>query len=188
MDECRSPENDDSEWIARAQAGDQDAFGALYQRYVQCIYRYVRSRVNLTQDAEDLTEQVFLLAFLAIDRYQERGHPYSAYLYQIARNQITDFYRLQKQHVDLGAADEVLAQDQAIEGQISEKERAHALESALGKLPQDYQEVIRLRILLELSTNEAAAWLKRSEGATRVLLYRALRTLRKLLDHEQDPS
>lgn len=169
----------DSELISQAKEGDTDAFGVLYERYIDLIYRYIRCRVAEDHTAEDLTETVFLKAFQAIDRYKERGWPFSAFLYQVARNQLTDHYRRQRDEISLEEVSDLEAPGNKLDRAVIVDERFHVLRGALEKLPEDYQEVIRLRILLDIPSPEVAAYLKRSEGAIRVLLHRALKALRK---------
>jgi RNA polymerase sigma-70 factor (ECF subfamily) len=169
----------DSDLISRAKVGDIEAFGELYQRYVDLIYRYIRSRVSENSSAEDLTEMVFLRAFESLDRYQERGWPFSSFLYQVARNQLADHYRKQRDEVPLEEAYDLEASADHPSEDHGLMDRIRTLQIALEQLPEDYQEIIRLRVLLELSTSEAAVILDRSEGAIRVLLHRALKALRK---------
>lgn len=170
---------DDAELIARAQAGEAEAFGDLYERYVGVIYRYIRARVTGKRDAEDLTEQVFFRAMKSLDNYEERGRPYSAFLYQVARNELVDYYRKgraeEPYEVIERRADSSPTPDEVVET----RERVDILKEALSQLPQDYQEVIRLRLLLSLPTATVADWLGRSEGAVRVLLHRALNAMRE---------
>lgn len=172
----------DAELIERAQAGDVDAYGELYKRYVDTIFRYIRSRVQDGHTAEDLTETVFLRAFEHLDRYKDRGYPFSTYLYRLARNQVVDFYRAQKSEHELGDAEIIGSNENEPELEAILGERLQALQIALGQLPADYQEVIRLRILLAIPTPTVAQWMDRSEGATRVLLHRALKAMRDLVD------
>jgi RNA polymerase sigma-70 factor (ECF subfamily) len=172
----------DAELISRSQSGDLDAFGELYQRYLTRIYRYLRSRVTDERTAEDLTEAVFIRCFEALGDYEERGLPFSAYLYRVARNRLTDHYRSQREPVPLEGIEDQGTEQPSLEEQILIKERQRKVQNALAKLPEDYQEVIRLRVLLDLSTQEAAAWLDRSPGAVRVLLHRALKMLKQTLD------
>jgi RNA polymerase sigma-70 factor (ECF subfamily) len=171
----------DAELIARAQTGENEAFGELYERYVALIFRYVRARVNAENDAEDITEFVFMRAFEALQRYKERGRPFSAYLYQVARNALVDHYRQQRKTESIEAAEKLPSLAPDPDESLIAKERAVVLRRALAKLPADYQEVIRLRILLALPTAIVGEWLGRSEGAVRVLLHRALKTLRRQL-------
>ena len=84
---------EDVELIELVKSGDLDAFGVLYERYLDPIYRYITTRVSDEQDAEDLTEYVFLRSFESLHRYEDRGLPYSAFLYRVARNVLIDHYR-----------------------------------------------------------------------------------------------
>ncbi|MFQ5943629.1 MAG: RNA polymerase sigma factor [Anaerolineales bacterium] len=182
MSESEAQYPSDADLIARAQSGETEAFGDLYARYLDPIYRYVRSRVNETADAEDLCEAVFLRTFEALDRYEERGHPFSAYLYQVARSQLADHYRTQEVRMDLEQVAKPASTDADPEAAITQHEKLMDIVMALGKLREDYQEVIRLRVLLELPTSTVAMWMDRSPGAVRVLLHRALIALREELD------
>lgn len=174
-------EPNDSELVSRAKEGEIEAFGELYERYIDLIYRYLRCRVSEDQTAEDIAEVVFLKAFEALDRYQERGWPFSSFLYQIARNQLADHYRRQRDELPLEDVQDMEAPPNSLDGDAIMEEQIQMLQNALRKLPEDYQEIIRLRVLLEMSTPDVAAILKRSEGAIRVLLHRALKALQKLI-------
>lgn len=186
MTEERESKTADASLIARAQGGDAEAFGRLYERYVTQIYRYLRSRVGNNRDAEDLTEAVFIRSFEALDSYEERGYPYSAFLYQVARNVLIDHYRSTSEEYPLEDSGPFVAPDPDPERRAIEADEADRLLRKMKELPEDYQEVIRLRVLLSLPTATAAEWLDRSEGAVRVLLYRALKALRQLAETEHD--
>jgi RNA polymerase sigma-70 factor (ECF subfamily) len=174
-------EPEDSELISQAKEGKIDAFGALYERYIDLIFRYLRCRVSETQTAEDLAEVVFLKAFESLDRYHEKGWPFSAFLYQVARNQLADHYRRQREEIPLEEIRDLEVTDLDGDRNRLHDERIPAIEDALKELSEDYQEIIRLRILLEIPTPQVAAFLNRSEGAIRVQLHRALKALRKKL-------
>ena len=176
----------DATLIRRARKGEVDAFGELYKRYLERMYRYIRMRVDEDQTAEDLTETVFLRAFEALDTYQERGHPFSAFLYQIARNLLADHYRKPGEELGLEVIGPVASEDADPHAWAMGQERRAALKQALEALPKHYQEVIRLRVLMGLSSTEVADWLGRSPGATRVLLHRALKAMRRALEDEDD--
>ena len=171
----------DAELIVRAQGGEVEAFGELYQRYLDQIYRYIRVRVTEDRVAEDLTEVVFLRSFETLGRYKERGRPFSAFLYQVARNLLVDHYRQQKEEVPIEDANQMATSTPTVDEHVIQSERIREIGHALTSLPSDYQEVIRLRVILALSTAEVAAWMGRSEGAIRVLLHRALTALRRRL-------
>ncbi len=172
---------DEDELIARARQGDRDAFADLYQRHLPMMYAYIRARVFDEVDAEDLTEQVFLRAYQSLSRYRPRGWPYSAFLYRIARNLVIDHVRRAGRTVSAEQAHEQPDPSPSADDALILQEDRWRLKQALDRLPADYQEVIRLRLLLSLPTATAAAWLGRSEGAVRVLLHRAVRALRREL-------
>jgi RNA polymerase sigma-70 factor (ECF subfamily) len=177
---------DEDELIARARQGDREAFADLYQRYLPMIYAYVRARVFDDHDAEDLTEQVFLRAFETLSCYRGRGWPYSAFLYRVARNLLVDHIRRSRPTLPVEAAEVHPDPAPSADEALIRREERRRLQQALDRLPADYQEVIRLRLLMSLPTTTAAQWLGRSEGAVRVLLYRAIQALRRELgvDHE----
>lgn len=172
----------DLELVSRSKGGDVEAFGALYERYLERIYRYVRVRVSEETIAEDMTENVFLRAYESIDRYQERGFPFSAYLYRIARNQIVDYYRKRKEEAPIEAVDQTIADTQDLDDGLILSDQVQEILTALETLPEAYQEVIRLRVVLDMSTSDVAEWMNRSEGATRVLLHRALKAMREAVN------
>ena len=169
----------DSELIAKAQHGDRESFAVLYDRYIDLIFRYVRSRVADEQNAEDITEAVFIRSFESIKSYRERGLRYSAYLYQVARNLLVDHYRSADDILPLERAEQLQFETRSTDDELIFREEAEQLQKALERLPQEYQEIIRLRVLLEVPTAEVAVWMKRSEGAIRVLLHRALKALKR---------
>lgn len=182
MNETTGKSATDAELITLAQSGEVDAFGHLYERYLDRIFRYVRARVGEKHVAEDITEMVFLRSFESLDTYEERGHPFSAYLYQVARNLLVDHYREDDDLIPLQRIEtkEAIASDS--EQTAIKREMMAVLVKAMTKLPAEYQEVIRLRILLQLPTSETAEWMDRSTGAIRVLLHRAMKALKKQAD------
>lgn len=175
----------DAELIARAQGGEVEAFGQLYERYLDPIYRYVRMRVDSDADAEDLCEAVFMRSFEALDRYEDQGHPYSAFLYRLARNLLVDHYRGQRPDVGLDRPGVESQTATDIDRQLDQRQQLRQVAAAVASLPEDYREVIRLRVVLELPTATVAEWMERSPGAVRVLLHRALSALREVLDHAE---
>src|SRR3989338_7246444 len=92
--------------IGRAIVGESSAFGLLYDGYQPKIYRFILVKVGHREDAEDLTHQIFLKAWQHVDDYEPRGLPFGSWLYQIARNQIVDFYRTKKTHDPLESLEE----------------------------------------------------------------------------------
>jgi len=177
----------DADLVERARAGDGEAFGELYRRYFDPIFRYLCVRVDRAEDAEDLAGTVFLRAYRSLDRYRERGWPFSAFLYQVARNALVDHYRKRPRESGLAEAIDLGTGPRELDDDLERAERVQAMRQALAELPPDYQEVIRLRVLLSLPTETTAQWMERSPGAVRVLLYRALAALRsKLSEPDED--
>lgn len=170
---------DDARLIERAKRGEVEAFGCLYERYLESIYRYIRTRVAEDRTAEDLTETVFLRSFESLSRYKEKGLRFSAFLYQIARNLLVDHYRQKEEELPLESADQISVSPSRIDDIIVIQDKVDRLRVGLEALPEEYREIIRLRVLLELSTTECAQWIGRSEGAVRVLLHRALKALKR---------
>src|SRR3954447_10679137 len=83
-----------AELVAKAQQGDQMAFATLYEQYRPLVYRFLRRRLDGSDEVvEDLTEDVFVKLYEKLDRYVERGLPFTAWLYRIAHNQLVDFVR-----------------------------------------------------------------------------------------------
>lgn len=182
MDESkRGASMPDAELITRFKSGDLEAFSELYRRYLSPVYRYIRTRVSTDRDAEDLTEMVFMKAFEALDTYEERGAPFSAYLYRIARNATIDHYRSDEPVDPLVDLEWIESGDVEIEKRLIEQQLVSKIMRAMNALPENYQEVIRLRVLLDLPTRQVAEWMGRKPSTVRVNLHRALKALRKEL-------
>jgi len=169
--------------IKSAVGGDSSAFGALYDHYQPMIYRFVLVKVGRREEAEDLTHQVFLSAWQNIRRYKNLGHPFSSWLYQIARNQIVDYYRSKKSDITLDDGDSELFIPSAATDpvDISTKLAVEKVFAALRKLKPEYGEVIMLRFVEDASLRDAARILEKTEGAVKLMQHRAIKELRKIL-------
>lgn len=171
--------------IRSAIRGESSAFGELYDHYHPQIYRFVLVKVTRREEAEDLTHQVFLNAWQNIGSYKHLGHPFSSWLYQIARNLVIDHYRTKKPDVPL---DDV-TEDRAPIGGNTEARTDVRLElqkvmEVLAKLKPSYQDIILMRFVEELSLKEVAAAIGKSEGAVKLLQHRAVRQLKQELGRE----
>jgi RNA polymerase sigma-70 factor (ECF subfamily) len=174
----------DADLVARAQRGDRGAFGDLYERHLDAIFRYVYYRVGEQREAEDLTETVFLKAWEALDRYKASAVPFTAWLYRIAHNLLIDRHRAFKEETALpdDHADHTPHTNPEAEAQRHLEQAA--LTTALAQLEPDHQHVLTLRFINDLSHAETARIMGRTEGAVRVLQHRALAALRQLLGPE----
>lgn len=168
-------------YIKQAQNGDTEAFGLLYDRYFEQVYRYSAFRVQ-KEIAEDLTADIFVKAWEKIHTYSFRKNvPFSAWLFRIARNMVIDAYRSQKLIVEmpeeLDDPDEMNRADSA----LIRKETVQTVREAMKKLPRRYQEILTLSFIAELPHDEIARVLHMREGAVRILKFRALKKLEEAL-------
>lgn len=166
---------------------DRESFGKIYDEYVDRIYRFVFFKVGRKEDAEDITEEVFMSAFQALSQYQERKDvPFSAWLFRIAQNKVTDHYRHQSRNPVMTVADEVL---QGLDNSSAPDLAAAAtvrqdVWDALGKLTEEQQNIVVLRFFVGMKINEIAGFFGRSETSVKALQHRALKSLKKLLEKE----
>lgn len=172
--------------LYRIQHGDTDAFASVYDTFSEKIYRFVYLKVPTGQDAEDLTAETFLKVWHYL-RDQKAVTNLQAFLYQVARNCVVDFYR-KRGSAMLESLDEiedtiVVADrtDLSLEEKMTLKGDIANIESALRKLKDSYREVLVLHYLNELSIGEVARIIGKSNGATRVLVHRGLKALKEIL-------
>jgi RNA polymerase sigma-70 factor (ECF subfamily) len=168
--------------VEKAQSGDTGAFGDLYDFFIDPIYRYVFFKVK-KDDALDLTENVFLKVWENIGSYRlTSGSSFSSWVYRIAHNAVVDYYRMEKEHAELDAntADERKHNDPVV--MTERKLGQDALKSALSKLKKPYQQIILMKYINELENHEIAKVLRKSEGSIRILKFRALKALKRILE------
>jgi RNA polymerase sigma-70 factor (ECF subfamily) len=174
--------------VHRAQAGDADAFGELYDRYVDLVYRYIYYRVATPALAEDLTSETFLRALRRITSFTWQGRDVGAWFVTIARNLIADHYKSGRYRLEL-TADDVTAVSGAASRMVEEGPEGEVLESmqnavlleAVKQLNPEQQECIVLRFLQGMSVAETALAMGKNDGAIKALQYRAIRSLGRLL-------
>ena len=170
--------NDDADLVERARY-DPEAFGGLYERYVQKIYSYLYYRTGNTHDAEDLTARVFQRAMTHLDRYTARGLPFSAWLYRIAHNLVANWHRDQGRRQIVPLHGVSLPDTAAAPEALSEtREEREMLLRAIRRLPDDRQQLLILKFVERLSNAEIGVILDRSEGAVKSLYHRTLLALR----------
>jgi len=166
-----------------AQQGDAEAFGMVYDAYVDQIYRYLYYRVGSHALAEDLTSETFLRALRRIDSFTYTGKDIGAWFTTIARNLVTDHVKSSRFKLEVTTADMLDADrgDDGIEQQVLDRLQNAALLDAVKALKPEQQECIVLRFLQGLSVAETAGVMSRTEGAVKQLQLRAVRALAKLL-------
>ena len=174
--------------VARAQEGESPAFGDLYERYLDGIYRYIYYRVFDRDEAEDLTETVFLKAWEALPRFRPKGPGFRAWLYRIAHNTVVDRHRTRKEALPLNQALDVRDSSACSPEAASEAEQeSEWLYTALSRLKPRLQEVILHRFVNGLSHKETAHVMGLRGSHVRVLQHRALEQMRRLLTEELEP-
>jgi len=171
---------DDIPALISAAREDPAAFGRLYDRYVQPIYRYVYSRVGSIHEAEDITSQTFITAYESLNRYRERG-VFSAWLFRIAYSKLNDHFRRDRREVRLEAAGEILDREDAL-GILIRAEELSQIRSVIDDLDEDEQELIRLRYVADLSFAEMAELLNKREDAVKKSVYRLLARLKSQME------
>ncbi|HMO56096.1 MAG TPA: sigma-70 family RNA polymerase sigma factor [Roseiflexaceae bacterium] len=170
----------DSELVVLAKAGDHQAFTQIYERYATAIYRYIYFRINDAELAEDIQSDVFLRMLEGIHRYEDRGWPISAWLYRIAHDRTVDMIRRRRirQHVPLedwgGCCD-------GPETALADKVDNEIVYRMLDDLTNEQRQVIQLRFMGDMSIQEVARRLGRTEGAVKALQHRGLQSLARRL-------
>ncbi|MBN2145967.1 MAG: sigma-70 family RNA polymerase sigma factor [Anaerolineales bacterium] len=174
------PDPNDDAILSQAVAGDQAAFGALYERYVGRIYNYIYYRTGNPHDAEDLTARVFFRAMRRIQFYQDRGLPVSAWLYRIAHNLVANWHRdrSRRSEIPLDDAVSVGGRIDHPESTLLITEERENLLCTIRKLPPERQQLLILKFVEHMSNAEIGQIMGRTEGAVKSLYHRTLLSLR----------
>ncbi|MDP2731003.1 MAG: sigma-70 family RNA polymerase sigma factor, partial [Dehalococcoidales bacterium] len=171
--------------VSRAQNGDNGAFTLLYQEYVQPIYRYIYVRVGQAEQAEDLTQDVFLKALDNIGRYRDKGQPFASWLFRIAHNLVIDHYRQVKKNKYIPLTETItVIDDNNLVATLEHDMEISEIKQAIEKLPTQQREVISLRFGSDLSVTETALAIGKTEGTVKKLQHVALSRLRKMMSNE----
>ncbi|MFC1847044.1 RNA polymerase sigma factor [Chloroflexota bacterium] len=187
MQEKRSTEStaDIELLIDGAVKGNADDFGQLYDLCIERVYRHVYYRVGNTKDAEDLTQQVFINAWKAISRYKKTASPFIAWLMRISHNLVIDYYRKKKDTIYFDYEWEIKDSYSNPERKTEEHFEQRQLRKVILRLPYKQQQVILMSFIEGFTYAEIAAALSKKEGTIRVILHRALKKMRQILEVEQ---
>ena len=166
--------------IRLAREGNSEAFSFLYNLNVTRIYNYIFYRIGSEDDAEDITSRVFYRAFGHIKTYEDKGIPFSAWLYRIAHNLIANWHRdrQRRKEVSLDDQPEMPHRVDLPETWIEKKQEMDLLLKGMRRLAPDRQQLILLKYLEDLSNAEIAVIMGRTEGAIKSLYHRALIALK----------
>lgn len=177
-------EADLQDLVQKAQEGDADAFGGIYNHYFESVYRFTSFRVP-EEMAEDIVADIFVKAWEKLHTYKaQRNVPFGAWLFRIARHTLVDAYRSQQKTEEVP---EDIEDSDILNRAETRVKRNHLLKmvrGAMDELPKRYQEILHLSYVAELPNDEVARVLKMRSGAARTLKFRALKKLEENLPSE----
>jgi RNA polymerase sigma-70 factor (ECF subfamily) len=173
-------EYDEEQVLSHASQGDRDAFGLLYERYIDRIFNYVYYRTGNLHDAEDLTARVFQRAMNHIHNYTDRGVPFSAWLYRIAHNLVANWHRdrSRRQEIPLNDLPVIPSKGDLPETTLVRSQEQDSLLRLIRRLPSERQSLLILKFVENMSNAEIGQIMGRSEGAVKSLYHRTLLALR----------
>jgi len=179
--------HEDGALVRRAKE-EREAFEVLYAKYLKKVYTYVYYRVGNMEDAEDITESVFLHALVHLDRYQDRGIPFSAWLLRIAHNLVANWYRNSKRRrsVGLDSAEPLHDTSPTPEEALEGEEERREVRALLSSLPEERQQALILRYAEGMKHKEIGEVMGKSTGAVKVLIHRSLISLHRGLSEKED--
>ncbi len=172
--------------LVAAARRDPARFDALYRKYVAQVYSFAYYELGDHHEAEDVTERTFLQALVALPRFEERARPadgegastFRVWLFRIARNVVANTRRSRRRRPETDLEDAAIVADPVdVESGVTRRAEVEAAWAAIDRLPGDRRRALVLRFVEEMSTAEIAGVLGRSEGAVRVLIHRALRSV-----------
>lgn len=170
--------------VALAKAGDQAAFGVIYEEFLNPIFRFIIMQVRDQALAEDLTQDVFVKVFSRLDQFGNGGDNFKAWLYQIARTTTLDWFK-KKKLIIVDQPEEVFGNIESPHGNplvlALNKENQDSITQALAKLSHNDREVLVLYYVSDLNYAEIAALLKINEEAVRQRKSRGLKALRIIM-------
>jgi len=170
--------------VGQAQQGDTDAFGRVYDHFFLPIYRYTSFRAP-QELVEDIVSDIFVKAWEKLHQYKvQKGVPFGAWMFRIARHTVIDAYRTQRSFDEV--SEELPDPDDLnrADARTRSKDLLAVMRKAMGELPKRYREILLLSYVAELPHSEVARTLRITEGAVRILKFRALKKLEGFLPAE----
>jgi RNA polymerase sigma-70 factor (ECF subfamily) len=172
--------------VQRAQAGDGEAFGQLYDRYVDTVYRFIYFRVNDRALAEDFTSETFLRALRRITTISYQGRDIGAWFITIARNIILDHVKSARNRLETTTGEVIEGPETSpsTEAAVLDSLNSQSLIAAVKKLGDEQRECVTLRFIHGMSVSETAAIMGKNDGAIKALQHRAVKKLAELVGEE----
>ena len=183
----------DKDLLKKIRQGDKESFELFYKMESEKIYKFVNFKINDSFEAEEIVQDIFF-NFWDYVREGKEVNDALGLLYKIARNKIIDYYRKNGIRPKILSLDDgegyQLASnkinDQDIENELDVSFEIKSIEQVMTELPDDYQDVMMMHFVREMKMAEIAAVINKSEGAVRVMIYRALKLLKKLLNEKNE--
>lgn len=172
---------------------DPRAFEQLYELYFERISRFIYFKVNAKEEAEDLTSQIFLKTWEYLtDEQAKRVQNFKAFIYQLARNLVVDYYRRQGRAPEIVSLEDQSGEEENIPdhrqsfflNQLYKSDQAY-LSDCLKNIKDEYREIIVLRFLEDMGVEEIAKIIDKTPSNVRVLIHRALKALREIYDQRE---
>lgn len=169
--------------VEKVQKGDVNAFGEIYDLLLDKVYRFIFFKTGDKEDAEDLTELVFVKVWKSISSYKSKGTPFEAWVFRIARNTVIDHYRTKKPKITLNEEiRETVPEDkESPEDLLHSQMLKELIFEKIKLLPQNYREIIELKFIEDKENEEISIILEKSVDHVRVLQSRALKALKKII-------
>jgi RNA polymerase sigma-70 factor (ECF subfamily) len=172
--------------LERIQHWDMEALAQVYDTYAPAIYRYAYRRTGHPDLAQEITADTFQRLLTALKHGNGPQRHLRAWLYRVAHNLVVDSYRRQPQQGALPVDEVVLVEQSSHESNLEHKEQAARARAALQQLTPLQQQVVVLRFLEEMSLEEVANVVNRTVGAVKSLQHRALDSLRRILEVQDE--
>jgi RNA polymerase sigma-70 factor (ECF subfamily) len=170
--------------VAEAAKTDPHAFGELYERYYDRVYRYIYHRLGNPADAEDITALVFMKALEGLPSYHCNVNGFAPWLFRITRNAVVDHYRRRRKQCSLDQAEHESGSEDPV-SDVLHSERREELQMLVAHLSPEQRDVVLMRYAADLTFAEIAVIVKKNEAAVRMLLHRGLRKMKAVMDDEQ---
>lgn len=173
----------DEQELIRLAKKDARHFAALYEKYFDQIFRFIFKRIGGNEEhTADLTQQTFLLAMTHINRYEDRGHPFSSWIYRIAQNEVNQYFRKNKgrQEVDVYENQLHNLQEEMHLSKYMTVEEQEKLISCINMLEPEQMDLIELRFFQALSFKEISEIYSITEANAKMRVYRILEKLNKM--------
>lgn len=171
--------------VERAVSGDAEAFGRLYDFYSDRVYRHIYYRTANAEDARDLTQDVFARAWRVLPKYKKTTTPFLGWLFTISHNRVIDYYRTKKDHAYLDGELAMDSRSRSPEALAEAEFGQQEVRRAILHLREEQQQAILMTFIEGFDYSEVAAAMGKSEGNVRVIVHRALKRMREILDKEK---